>query len=105
MSSSSQHQANNNATRLLLTSASACTAEAATYPLDVIKTRLQLQGELHANKPAPAAAAHASQKELGAVRMLFSVVRNEGLKVGAGMPAMESPPCACKAGTVACHLS
>jgi hypothetical protein len=83
MGSSSQTQVSNtNAARLLLTSASACTAEAATYPLDVIKTRLQLQGQLQANKSAAVAPAHAPQQHLGAVRMLFSVVRNEGLQVG-----------------------
>ncbi|KAF5828058.1 mitochondrial carrier domain-containing protein [Dunaliella salina] len=59
-------------TRLGFTVVAACSAESMTYPIDIIKTRLQLQGELQGRQQA--------SKALGAGRVAAGIVKNEGLK-------------------------
>lgn len=71
------------AARLLLTAAAACTAETATYPLDVLKTRLQLQGE--------GSAAKAGQQRLGALGMAANILRKEGLRGLYGGGTLNAP--------------
>uniref|UniRef100_A0A7S3R392 Uncharacterized protein n=1 Tax=Dunaliella tertiolecta TaxID=3047 RepID=A0A7S3R392_DUNTE len=58
--------------RLGFTAVAACSAESITYPIDIIKTRLQLQGELQGRQQA--------SKALGAGRLAAGIVKNEGLK-------------------------
>lgn len=54
--------------KLGLTCSSAIAAEAVTYPVDMLKTRLQLQGELSAP----------GSRRMGAFGLAISVVRREG---------------------------
>ncbi len=61
--------------RLLLTSVAAIAAETCTYPIDIVKTRLQLQGELSRAAGAGGAATHK-----GALATAASIVRHEGLR-------------------------
>jgi len=48
----------------------AAASEATTYPLDMTKTRLQIQGEKAAKDKSP---------KSGFVKMMFNIVRNEGV--------------------------
>ena len=68
MSKESHHPANI-WTRLALTYAGSIVAESLTYPLDITKTRLQLQGQGHL---------HASER-LGAMRMALQIASKEGV--------------------------
>ncbi|GLC71627.1 hypothetical protein PLESTF_001142800 [Pleodorina starrii] len=92
------------ALKLGLTCSAAMVAEAVTYPVDMVKTRLQLQGELggsgsriaggaastSASASASASAASAGTaagKPYGAVRMAVELVRREGVRgLYAGLP-------------------
>ncbi|GIL79263.1 hypothetical protein Vretimale_16449 [Volvox reticuliferus] len=76
------------ALKLGLTCSAAMVAEAVTYPIDMIKTRLQLQGELGsglrsvgqvATAPNMTATAATSAKPYGAVGMAMELLRREGL--------------------------
>ena len=60
-----------------LSALSACAAETVTFPLDIIKTRLQAQGE-RAGAGSGTAAAAASQQR-GMVATLTGIVREEGV--------------------------
>lgn len=54
--------------KIMLTSVSAMVAETTTFPIDLLKTRLQLHGEsMHSVRPA------------SAFRMVFQIVRNDGV--------------------------
>lgn len=83
------------ATRLGLTCSAAVVAEAITYPIDVVKTRLQLQGELASRLAAPVRTGHsagagasgATPPQHGALRMALEIVRREGAHgLYAGLP-------------------
>ena len=67
-----QRQNESLAVRLPLVCASAIVAETCTYPLDTLKTRLQLQGEA-------AGRAGAHQARLGIVQLGVAMARTEGL--------------------------
>ena len=60
----------NFALRLGLTAASAMASESVTFPIDITKTRLQLQGEMGASSGAP---------KRGAISMAISIGREEGM--------------------------
>lgn len=57
-------------TRLFLTACSGMLAESCTYPIDLTKTRLQLQGE---------GARLSSGQKMGSIAMATSIVRQEGV--------------------------
>ena len=59
----------------ILSATSACAAEAVTFPLDIIKTRLQAQGER-----ALAGATPSTTPARGMVATLTGIVREEGLR-------------------------
>ena len=56
----------------MLTGMSAMTAELVTFPVDLVKTRLQLQGEALSSR-------HGAQPRLGAFGMLRSIAAHEGI--------------------------
>lgn len=60
----------NLALRLGLTAVSAMAAESVTFPIDITKTRLQLQGEMGATTGAP---------KRGAISMAISIGKEEGI--------------------------
>lgn len=60
----------NLALRLGLTAASAMASESVTFPIDITKTRLQLQGEMGATAGAP---------KRGAISMAISIGKEEGI--------------------------
>ncbi|KAG1660670.1 hypothetical protein FOA52_006831 [Chlamydomonas sp. UWO 241] len=60
------------AVQLALTCASASVAETVTYPIDAVKTRLQLQGQHYGSSTAP-------RQQLGALATARRVLRSEGL--------------------------
>ncbi|GIL58234.1 hypothetical protein Vafri_13298 [Volvox africanus] len=77
------------ALKLGLTCSAAMVAEAVTYPIDMVKTRLQLQGELGrglrsvglvATAPNMATTAATSAKPYGAVGMAMELLRREGMR-------------------------
>ncbi|KAJ8433258.1 hypothetical protein Cgig2_023210 [Carnegiea gigantea] len=55
--------------KLVLTGLSAMVAETATFPIDIIKTRLQLRGHVGSSNPTTTASA---------VKVALGIVRNEG---------------------------
>ena len=68
MKSGNQHGGVDNAhTKILLTSLSAMVAETTTFPIDLIKTRLQLHGE-----------SLSSSRPTGAVRVALDITREQG---------------------------
>lgn len=68
MKSGNQHGGHDNAsTKILVTSLSAMVAETTTFPIDLIKTRLQLHGE-----------SLSSSQPTGALRVAFGIVREQG---------------------------
>ena len=66
--------------RWLLASVAACASELLTYPLDFVKTRLQLQNELLAKRAASGAAS--LPPPLGMLSLLRECVRVEGVSLG-----------------------
>ncbi|KAJ4843955.1 Mitochondrial uncoupling protein 3 [Turnera subulata] len=59
-------------TRILLTSLSAMVAETATFPIDLTKTRLQLQRQLHSSSSSPSA------PPTNAFRVASEILRQQG---------------------------
>lgn len=68
MGTSSKATEENLALRLGLTALAAMAAESVTFPIDITKTRLQLQGEMGASTP-----------KRGAISMAVSIGREEGI--------------------------
>lgn len=65
--SGSRHENASNSMKILMTSLSAVVAETSTFPLDLIKTRLQLCGQ-----------SLSSSHPTNAFRVAFSIVRQQG---------------------------
>eukprot|EP00198_Chlamydomonas_reinhardtii_P002918 XP_001692254.1 uncoupling protein [Chlamydomonas reinhardtii] len=65
------------ALKLGLTCSAAMVAEGVTYPIDLLKTRLQLQGELAAASSSPKSS---GPKPKGAVRLAAELIRREGMR-------------------------
>lgn len=93
VSTPSPQPLNNLPTRLALTAFAAMAAEASTFPLDTLKTRLQLQRNSLHSRPSTklpplitrftssySGESVPSSRPLGAFRTAFSIVRTEGVQ-------------------------
>jgi solute carrier family 25 (mitochondrial uncoupling protein), member 27 len=73
--------------KYVLSAFSASVAETLTYPTDIIKTRLQIQGEVASNVTATTTSTSASIPKRGSIATLTGIVREEGaLALYDGLP-------------------